>query len=125
MSWARCLRTATTVRRRPSWPIMISRADDYPALVTYPGLPRRIRKVGAPIGVIILLGTVTGLIVIGLTAANPVGTGIGFALSSLAMTIVVLAYLWLDRWEPEPPRLLILAFLWEHPLRSSSRRSCS
>ncbi len=95
-----------------SWSIMISRADDYPALVTYPGLPRRIRKVGAPIGVIILLGTVTGLIVIGLTAANPVGTGIGFALSSLAMTIVVLAYLWLDRWEPEPPRLLILAFLW-------------
>lgn len=80
--------------------------------MTYPGLPRRIRKVGAPIGVIILLGTITGLIVIGLTAANPVGTGIGFALSSLAMTIVVLAYLWLDRWEPEPPRLLILAFLW-------------
>jgi protease PrsW len=81
-------------------------------LVTYPGLPRRIRKVGAPIGVIIVLGTVTGLIVIGLTAANPVGTGIGFALSSVAMTIVVLAYLWLDRWEPEPPRLLVLAFLW-------------
>jgi protease PrsW len=81
-------------------------------LVTYPGLPRRIGKVGAPIGVIIVLGTVTGLIVIGLTAANPVGTGIGFALSSVAMTIVVLAYLWLDRWEPEPPRLLVLAFLW-------------
>jgi RsiW-degrading membrane proteinase PrsW (M82 family) len=80
--------------------------------VTYPGLPRRIRKVGAPIGVIIVLGTVTGLIVIGLTAVNPVGTGIGFALSSVAMTIVVLAYLWLDRWEPEPPRLLVLAFLW-------------
>nr|WP_235658513.1 PrsW family intramembrane metalloprotease [Mycolicibacterium moriokaense] len=80
--------------------------------MTYPGLPRRIRKVGAPIGVIIVLGTVTGLIVIGLTAVNPVGTGIGFALSSVAMTIVVLAYLWLDRWEPEPPRLLVLAFLW-------------
>lgn len=95
-----------------SWSIMINRADDYPAFVTYPGLPRRIRKVGAPIGVIIVLGTVTGLIVIGLTAVNPVGTGIGFALSSVAMTIVVLAYLWLDRWEPEPPRLLVLAFLW-------------
>jgi RsiW-degrading membrane proteinase PrsW (M82 family) len=95
-----------------SWSIMISRADDYPAFVTYPGLPRRIRKVGAPIGVIILLGTVTGLIVIGLTAVNPVGTGIGFALSSVAMTIVVLGYLWLDRWEPEPPRLLLFAFLW-------------
>jgi RsiW-degrading membrane proteinase PrsW (M82 family) len=81
-------------------------------LVTYPGLPRRIRKVGAPIGVIIALATVTGLIVILLTATNPVGTAIGFVLSSVAMTIVVLAYLWLDRWEPEPPRLLLLAFLW-------------
>ena len=26
--------------------------------------------------------------------------------------MVVLAYLWLDRWEPEPPRLLVFAFLW-------------
>ena len=84
----------------------------YPALVTYPGLPKRVRKVGAPIGVIIALGTIVGLIVILLTAASPVGTAIGFVLSSLAMTVVVLAYLWLDRWEPEPARLLILAFLW-------------
>ena len=61
---------------------------------------------------IIALGTVAGLIVIGLTAFNPVGTAIGFVLSSVAMTVVVLAYLWLDRWEPEPPRLLVLAFLW-------------
>ena len=77
-----------------------------------PGLPRRIRKVGAPLGVIIALGTITGLIVIGLTVANAVGTAIGFVLSSLAMTVVLLAYLWLDRWEPEPPQLLVLAFLW-------------
>ncbi len=61
---------------------------------------------------LITLGTIAGLIVIALTAFNPVGTGIGFVLSSVAMTVVVLAYLWLDRWEPEPPRLLVLAFLW-------------
>ena len=61
---------------------------------------------------LILLGTIAGLIIIALTAFNPVGTGIGFVLSSIAMTVVVLAYLWLDRWEPEPPRLLVLAFLW-------------
>ena len=61
---------------------------------------------------IILLGTIAGLIVIGLTVFNPVGTAIGFALSSVTMTIVVLAYVWLDRWEPEPPRLLVFAFLW-------------
>lgn len=61
---------------------------------------------------IIALGTIAGLIVILLTAVNPVGTAIGFILSSIAMTVVVAAYLWLDRWEPEPPRLLLLAFVW-------------
>ena len=35
------------------------------------------------------------------------------------MTVVVLAYLWLDRWEPEPPRLLVLRSSGERPLRSS------
>lgn len=80
--------------------------------MTYPGLPRRVRKVGAPLAVIIVLGTIAGLIVILLTAVNPVGTAIGFVLSTVAITVVLLAYLWLDRWEPEPPRLLVLAFLW-------------
>jgi RsiW-degrading membrane proteinase PrsW (M82 family) len=64
------------------------------------------------LAVLILLGTIAGLIVIGLTAFNPVGTSIGLVLSSTAMIIVLLAYIWLDRWEPEPPRLLVLAFLW-------------
>ena len=77
-----------------------------------PPLQRKVRQVGAPLGVLILLGTIAGLIVIALTAFNPVGTAIGFVLASLAMLVVLLAYLWLDRWEPEPPRLLILAFLW-------------
>ncbi|MFG1934262.1 PrsW family intramembrane metalloprotease [Mycobacterium sp. NPDC048908] len=77
-----------------------------------PPFQRKIRKVGAPLAVIILLGTIAGLIVIGLTALNPLGTAIGFTLSSIAMTIVVLAYVWLDRWEPEPARLMVFAFLW-------------
>lgn len=58
------------------------------------------------------LGIVVGLLMILLTATNPVGTTIGFVLSSIAIAVVVACYLWLDRWEPEPPRLLILAFLW-------------
>lgn len=41
---------------------------------------------------IIGLGTLTGLIVILLTAVNPVGTAIGFVLSSVAITGAVLAY---------------------------------
>jgi protease PrsW len=73
---------------------------------------RRVRTVGAPLGVLIGLGTLAGLIVILLTLANPLGTAVGFLLSSVAMVVVVSAYLWLDRWEPEPPRLLIFAFVW-------------
>lgn len=77
-----------------------------------PPLPRPIRKVGAPLAVIIVLGTIAGLILVLLTAVNPVGTTIGFILATAAMVLVLSAYLWLDRWEPEPPRLLVLAFLW-------------
>ncbi len=58
------------------------------------------------------LSVIVGLLMILLTATNPLGTTIGFVLSSIAITVVVLCYLWVDRWEPEPPRLLILAFLW-------------
>ncbi len=77
-----------------------------------PPLPRKVRKVGAPLGAIIAMGIVAGLSVILLTAVNPVGTSIGFVLATVAVVIVLLAYLWLDRWEPEPPRLLVLSFLW-------------
>lgn len=77
-----------------------------------PPLPRQIRKVGAPVGVLIAFGAVTGVLVLLMTATNPVGTTIGFVLSTLGIGVVVLAYLWLDRWEPEPPRLLLMAFGW-------------
>jgi len=75
-------------------------------------MPRKIRKVGAPLAVIIALGTLTAVLIIGITAVNPAGAVIGFVLTTVTMAVVVGAYLWLDRWEPEPPRLLVLAFLW-------------
>jgi RsiW-degrading membrane proteinase PrsW (M82 family) len=77
-----------------------------------PPFERKIRQVGAPLGVLILLGIIAGLIVIGLTALNPVGASVGFVLSGVAIAVVVVAYIWLDRWEPEPPRLVVFAFLW-------------
>ncbi|MGA9373809.1 MAG: PrsW family intramembrane metalloprotease [Mycobacterium sp.] len=77
-----------------------------------PTWPPTVRKAGAPLAVLIGLSVIVGLLMILLTATNPLGTTIGFVLSSVAITVVVLCYLWLDRWEPEPPRLLILAFLW-------------
>lgn len=75
-------------------------------------LPRKFRKVGAPLAAIIALGTLTALILIVITTVNPVGAIIGLVLTTVAMSVVVAAYLWLDRWEPEPPRLLVMAFLW-------------
>jgi RsiW-degrading membrane proteinase PrsW (M82 family) len=75
-------------------------------------IPRRIRKVGAPLGVIIALGMVTGIILLLATLKNPIGAITGFVLASIAMGLVLLAYLWFDRWEPEPPRLLVFAFIW-------------
>ncbi|MFZ4373671.1 MAG: PrsW family intramembrane metalloprotease [Mycobacterium sp.] len=77
-----------------------------------PPLPSPVRKVGAPLAAIISLGTIAGLILSLLTAVNPTGTALGFALSTVAMAGVLACYLWLDRWEPEPPRLLVMAFLW-------------
>ena len=79
---------------------------------TLPPLPAPVRKVGAPLAAIIGLGTLVALILSLLTAVNPVGTVLGFGLATSSMALVVACYLWLDRWEPEPPRLLVLAFLW-------------
>ncbi len=74
--------------------------------------PRKIRRVGVPLGAIIALGTMVALILVVITAINPAGALIGIVLTTVAMVVVLLAYLWLDRWEPEPPRLLVFAFLW-------------
>ncbi len=79
---------------------------------TVPPMPTPVRKVGAPLAAIIGLGTLLGLLLILITAVNPGGVAIGFVLSTIAMACVLLCYLWLDRWEPEPPRLLVMAFLW-------------
>ena len=77
-----------------------------------PLFPSPVRKVGAPLAAIVALGTLAALILTLLTAADPGGAALGFALATIAMAGVLACYLWLDRWEPEPPRLLIMAFLW-------------
>ncbi len=79
---------------------------------TVPPLPRPVRKVGAPLAAIVGMGTIAGLILILVTVVSPGGAILGFCLSTVAMACVLLCYLWLDRWEPEPPRLLVMAFLW-------------
>jgi RsiW-degrading membrane proteinase PrsW (M82 family) len=44
--------------------------------------------------------------------AGVTATLVGLVLAVLPLGVVVPAFLWLDRFEPEPPRLLLLTFLW-------------
>ncbi len=77
-----------------------------------PLLSTPVRKVGAPLAAIMAMGTVAALILILLTTIEPVGAIRALLLTTVAMACVLACYLWLDRWEPEPPRLLVMAFLW-------------
>ncbi|HZZ51077.1 MAG TPA: PrsW family glutamic-type intramembrane protease [Pseudonocardia sp.] len=80
----------------------------------YPHRIRRQRRV--------VLATVLGLVALGFCGllvfglvVQQVGTGatiVGTLCALLPVGPVVAAFLWLDRWEPEPPRLLLFAFLW-------------
>jgi protease PrsW len=74
---------------------------------------RQRRGVLAPVLGLVALG-ICGLIVLGLVASSVGVTGVvvGALCALLPVGPVVACFLWVDRWEPEPPRLLLLAFLW-------------
>jgi len=69
-----------------------------------------------------VLAPVVGLVALGLAAlvllglgvgkVGPLGVGVGAAAALLPVGPVVAAFLWIDRWEPEPAKLLWLAFAW-------------
>jgi RsiW-degrading membrane proteinase PrsW (M82 family) len=83
-----------------------------PPALHQPWLRRQAGATGAPIAVLIVLGVVAAVVLLITGARHPVGLLIATPLSAIAMAVVLACYLWLDRWEPEPARLLLLAFLW-------------
>jgi RsiW-degrading membrane proteinase PrsW (M82 family) len=74
---------------------------------------RQRRGVLAPVLGLIALG-ICGLVVLGLVASTVgvAGVIVGALCALVPVAVVVATFLWIDRWEPEPPRLLLLAFLW-------------
>ncbi len=82
------------------------------ATVYRPQFGRTVATVGVPTSVLILAGIATALALSFDVVSNPLLAVFGIVLSGAACGIVVLCYLWLDRWEPEPPRLLLFAWLW-------------
>ncbi len=77
-----------------------------------PSLARQRRATGAPIAVLIVLAVLAAAVLLVEGARHPVGLIIAVPLTAIAMAVVLACYFWLDRWEPEPSRLLLLAFLW-------------
>ncbi|MCO1655210.1 PrsW family intramembrane metalloprotease [Pseudonocardia humida] len=74
---------------------------------------RQRRGVLAPVLGAMALG-ICGLLAVGLGGSG-LGVGgvvVGALCALLPVGPVVATFLWLDRWEPEPPRLLLLAFAW-------------
>lgn len=73
---------------------------------------RTYRTVGAPLIVMV----VAGLLLAALLSYAVFSGPFSFAVAALPVALVIcaalFAYLWLDRWEPEPPRYLVFAFLW-------------
>jgi RsiW-degrading membrane proteinase PrsW (M82 family) len=82
-------------------------------IVPLPTQGRQRRGVLAPVVGLIALG-VCGLLVLGIVGSS-VGVGgalLGALCALLPVGPVVATFLWIDRWEPEPPRTLLVAFLW-------------
>ncbi len=78
-----------------------------------PTQQRQRRGVLAPVIGLVALG-ICGLVVLGLVGTS-VGVGgviVGALCALLPVGPLVATFLWIDRWEPEPPRLLLIAFLW-------------
>jgi protease PrsW len=80
-----------------------------------PHVPQRAQRRGVllPIVAVVIMGT-CGLAVLGLVAAQVgvAGVLVGALAALLPVAVVVSAFLWVDRWEPEPPRVLLAAFGW-------------
>jgi RsiW-degrading membrane proteinase PrsW (M82 family) len=78
-----------------------------------PGPVRQRRKVLAPVvGLVVMAALVLPLIGLTVLGTGPVPAALGTFLALLPVVPVVSVFLWIDRWEPEPGRLLLMAFFW-------------
>src|SRR5699024_6528335 len=74
---------------------------------------RKHHQVGWPVAGLLILA-LCGLVMLGVTTSRvgPLPGLVGAAAALLPVGAVFAAIIWIDRWEPEPPKLLRGAFLW-------------
>ena len=80
-----------------------------------PPLPRKHGVRGTVFTVLVWVALLAGAVVMGLVlllSGRPEAIAIGVVLAMLPVGPLVACYLWLDRYEPEPVRLLLLSFGW-------------
>jgi protease PrsW len=100
---------------RAPWPPTVHEAGAWPV-----GPPGGVRRVGRAtgrvllVGLLVLLMAASGLIVLGseTSATGTSGFLIGVSLAVLPVPVVLAAFRWVDRFEPEPRTLLAFAFFW-------------
>jgi len=74
--------------------------------------PRRLTVLLPVLGLVVL--AVCGLTLLGLATVHvgPTAVAIGAAAALVPVAVVVATVLWVDRWEPEPAKFLLVAFFW-------------
>ncbi len=74
--------------------------------------PRRVTVLLPVLGLIVV--ALCGLFLFGLATARVgvLAVAIGVLAALVPVVVVVAGFLWVDRWEPEPAKLLLLAFAW-------------
>ncbi len=100
--------------RSPGTPV-VHEADqlDQPYQPYQPWSQQHNRRVLLPVLGLVALA-IPGLVVLGVISTD-IGSDavlVGAMAAVLPVVGVVAAFLWVDRWEPEPSRLLFAAFLW-------------
>lgn len=63
-------------------------------------------------GLIVLAVCGLTLLALATVRVGLVAVAVGVAAALVPVALVVAVFLWIDRWEPEPARLLLLAFAW-------------
>jgi RsiW-degrading membrane proteinase PrsW (M82 family) len=74
--------------------------------------PRRITVLLPVLALIVI--ALCGLVLFGVATARvgALAVVIGVLAALVPVAVVVAAFLWVDRWEPEPAKMLLLAFAW-------------
>jgi protease PrsW len=73
---------------------------------------RRITVLLPVFGLIVVAACGLTLLAVATVRVGLLAVAIGMVAALVPVAVVVAAFLWVDRWEPEPARLLLLAFAW-------------